>query len=325
MNQQANQQYEQLSDAALGWIARLRSDDASEDDRQAFALWLGEHRSHLQAMDDALELWDDLGVVRHLQVEEQPPAKAANSSRWLAAAFATAACLVLAVVLWPQVQPDPVSNQYHSAMGERLNIELPDGSRALLNTNSRISVTYADDQRLVELQQGEVWFKVEPNKQRPFHVDAGETRITAVGTAFNIYLSPSSTDVTVTEGVVKVSGLGQAGSSAKHTELLHENQVLTADTEGWELFDADDISKQLAWQRGELVAEEMPLPELVEQLQRYQDKRIIIADPYVASLSVSGVLQLDQPEASLSAVAVSLGLQITPLSDTSDLLLKAEQ
>ena len=325
MNRQANEHYERLSDAALGWIARLRSDDASEDDRQAFALWLGEHRSHLQAMDDALELWEDLGVVRHLQTEEELPAKAANSSRWLPAAFAAAACLVLAIFLWPQLQSDPVSNQYRSAMGERLNIELDDGSRVVLNTNSRISVTYADHQRLLELQQGEAWFKVEPNKERPFHVDVGETRITAVGTAFNVYLSPGSTDVTVTEGVVKVSGLGQAGSSARHTELLHANQRLIADSDGWELSASTDISKQLAWQRGELVAEEMPLPELVEQLQRYQDKRIIIADPDVAGLSVSGVLQLDQPEASLSAVAVSLGLQITPLSDTSVLLLKAEQ
>lgn len=325
MSQQANQQYEQACEAALEWVARLRSDDVSEDDRQSFALWLGEHRSHAEAMDEILELWDDLGVVRRLQTDSQIPAEAANSSRWLPAAFAAAACLVLAVFLWPQLQSDPVSHSYRSAMGERLDVELPDGSRALLNTNSRISVTYADDQRLIELQQGEAWFKVESNKERPFHVDAGETRVTAVGTAFNVYLSPSSIDVTVTEGVVKVSGLKQTGSRTRYTELLHENQMLIAGTDGWELSSSNDVSKHLAWQRGELVAEEMPLPELVEQLERYQDTRIIIADPQVAGLSVSGVIQLDQTEASLSAIAVSLGLQITPLSDTSVLLLKADQ
>lgn len=69
----------------------------------------------------------------------------------------------------------------------------------------------------------------------------------------------------------------------------------------------------------------MPLPELVAQLERYQQTRIIIADPNVARLTVSGVLQLDQPEATLSAIAISLGLQVTPLSDTSVLLLKAPQ
>ena len=326
MSTQGNKQSEQARNAALGWVARLRSDAVSAEDRQAFALWLGEHQAHTQAMDEALELWDDLGAVRHLASADELPAQAANSSRWLPAAMAAAACMVLAVFLWPQLQSDPVSHQYRSALGERRTIDLPDGSLARLNTNSSIVVTYSEGQRQIDLQKGEAWFQVRPNKQRPFHVDAGATRVTAVGTAFNVYLNNSrSTDVTVTEGVVRVSELGQTGNRAPATELLHVNQRLIAGIDGWELSSSDDIANQLAWQRGELVAEEMPLPELVAQLERYQQTRIIIADPNVARLTVSGVLQLDQPEASLRAIAVSLGLQVTPLSDTSVLLLKAPQ
>ncbi|MEH6586940.1 MAG: FecR domain-containing protein [Halioglobus sp.] len=326
MNTQGNEHSEQARNAALGWVARLRSDAVSAEDQQSFALWLGEHRSHTQAMDEALELWDDLGAIRHLSPADELPAQSANSSRWLPAAMAAAACLVLAVFLWPQLQSDPVSHQYRSALGERRTVDLPDGSLARLNTNSSIVVTYSQDQRHIDLQHGEAWFQVRPNKQRPFHVDAGETRVTAVGTAFNVYLNNSrSTDVTVTEGVVRVSELGKTGNRAPSTELLHVNQRLIAGIDGWELSSSDDFANQLAWQRGELVAEEMPLPELVAQLERYQQTRIIIADPNVARLTVSGVLQLDQPEATLSAIAVSLGLQVTPLSDTSVLLLKAPQ
>jgi transmembrane sensor len=229
------------------------------------------------------------------------------------------------VFLWPQLPSDSVSTQYRSAMGERRTVDLPDGSVVHLNTNSTISVTYTDDQRHVDLERGEVWFQVSPNKQRPFHVDAGEARITAVGTAFNIYLDNNSTDVTVTEGVVEVSDIGQTDRRLRAAELLLENQRLITGIDGWELSSSDDVSKQMAWQRGELVAEEMPLPAVIEQLERYKQTRIIIADPNVAALTVSGVLQLDQPEASLSAIAVSLDLQITPLSDTSVLLLKATQ
>lgn len=326
MSTQGNEHSKQAHNAALGWIARLRSDAVSTEDRQAFALWLGEHQAHPQAMDEALELWDDLGAVRHLLPAIALPAQSANSSRWLPTALAAAACLVLAVFLWPQLESDPVSLQYSSALGERLSVDLPDGSLARLNTNSSIVVTYSQDQRHITLQQGEAWFQVRPNKQRPFHVDAGETRVTAVGTAFNVYLTNSrSTDVTVTEGVVRVSDLGQPGNRAPASELLRVNQRLVAGIDGWELSASDDIANQLAWQRGELVAEEMPLPELVAQLERYQQTRIIIADPNVARLTVSGVLQLDQPEATLSAIAISLGLQVTPLSDTSVLLLKAPQ
>ena len=322
MNEETNKQYEQVCEAALNWVACLRSDAVSEGDRQAFALWLGEHNSHRRAMDEAQALWDDLAVVRHIPVNID---KAANRSHWLATAMVAAACLVLAVFLWPQLPSDSVSTQYRSAMGERRTVDLPDGSVVHLNTNSTISVTYTDDQRHVDLERGEVWFQVSPNKQRPFHVDAGEARITAVGTAFNIYLDNNSTDVTVTEGVVEVSDIGQTDRRLRAAELLLENQRLITGIDGWELSSSDDVSKQMAWQRGELVAEEMPLPAVIEQMERYKQTRIIIADPNVAALTVSGVLQLDQPEASLSAIAVSLDLQITPLSDTSVLLLKATQ
>ncbi len=211
MKQQDQQHTEQTFDAALGWIARLRDDSACDEDRQAFALWLGEDNSHQRAMDEALDLWDDLGVVRCLTAARES-ATAANQSRWLPTAMAIAASLVLAILLWPQMATDPVSTQYQTAMGERRDIQLPDGSRALLNTNSSLTVIYTGEQRHIDLQRGEAWFKVESDVNRPFHVDAGEARVTALGTAFNVYRDDSSTNITVTEGVVRVTELGETGA-----------------------------------------------------------------------------------------------------------------
>ncbi|RLQ22164.1 DUF4880 domain-containing protein [Seongchinamella sediminis] len=326
MSQQAKQQHEQARDAALGWVARLRSDEVSADDRHAFALWLGEHRSHRAAMDEALDLWDDLGVVRHLQPETFPATKAANSARWLPAALVSAAaCLVLAVFLWPQLQPEPVSTQYSSAVGERLDVTLPDGSLARLNTNSQISVSYSDDERLIELQKGEAWFRVEPNKDKPFHVDAGEARVTAVGTAFNVYRRGESTEIAVTEGVVRVTERQTAPGREPASKLLRINERLLSQRQGWEVSTADDLEQALAWRQGQLVAREMPLPQLVAQLQRYSDTRIFISDPALLNRTVSGVFELDNPETSLEALAISMGLEIRPLSDSAVRLLKADQ
>ena len=326
MSQQANEQYEQTCNAALGWVARLRSDDASEEDRQSFALWLGEHRSHRAAMDEALELWDDLGVVRHMQPRVALSTEAANSSRWLpAAVVSAAACLVLAVFLWPQLQSDPVSNQYASAVGERIEVALPDGSLARLNTNSQISVTYTDEERLIELQKGEAWFKVESNKKRPFHVDAGETRVTALGTAFNVYRREKSTEIAVTEGVVRVTELNTIPGRAPTSKILRTNQRLLSQPQGWEISTAGDLEQELAWQQGQLVAREMPLPQLIAQLQRYSNTTIFISDPELINRTVSGVFELDDPETSLQALAISLRLEIRPLSDSAVRLIKAEQ
>ncbi|TDG15875.1 DUF4880 domain-containing protein [Seongchinamella unica] len=326
MSQQADKQYEQTCDAALGWVARLRSDEVSEDDRQSFALWLAEDRSHQAAMDEALDLWDDLGVVRHMQPAEGLPTEAANSSRWLPAAVASvAASLVLAVFLWPQLQSEPVSNQYRSVVGERIEVALPDGSLARLNTDSQISVTYTDDERLIELQKGEAWFKVESNKERPFHVDAGETRVTALGTAFNVYRREEGTEIAVTEGVVRVTERQASPGRAPTSKVLRTNQRLLSQQQGWEVSTDDNLEQALAWQQGQLVAREMPLPQLVAELQRYSSTRIFISDPELLSRTVSGVFELDNPETSLAALAISLELEIRPLSDSAVRLLKADQ
>ena len=169
MDQEGNRQFEQAVDTAMVWLARLRSDHASHEDQQAFALWLGEHSSHPRAMDEALELWDDLAVVRHLGVTTEMPDRTDNRPRWLPAAMAVAACLVLAIFLWPQSDTEPFNGRYQTAMGERSEIILPDGSRALLNTSSAVDITYSDDQRHVVLQRGEVWFQVQADETRPFH------------------------------------------------------------------------------------------------------------------------------------------------------------
>ena len=326
MNQQGNDSYEQACDAALGWIARLRSDQSSQEDLQSFALWLNQDSSHHRAMDQMMELWGDLGVVSKLPLDN-PSREAANGPRWIAASVALAACLVLAVFLWPQTGslPEPESTRYQTAMGERSTISLPDDSQVILNTDSSITVTYTEDQRHISLTQGEAWFEVAPNKQRPFHVDAGEARVTAIGTAFNIHLMDNGTDVTVTEGVVRVTELGQTGNRAPATEVLHINQRLFTGIGGWTVATSDDTSRQLAWQQGELVALEMPLPELLQQLQRYHPTRLLIGDPELADLTVSGVFKLDQPEATLKALEVTLDLETRALNQNTIQLLKAGQ
>lgn len=328
MKKDSSDSFDRDCDSALGWIARLRSDIASDEDRQAFALWLAEDPGHRQAMDQMLDLWDDLGVVRHmpnLDTVAQDFTTAANSPRYWPWAAALTATLVLGVLLlWPTQQGGGGGELFETALGEQRSVELSDQSRVTLNTATRLRVSLEDDQRLITLLRGEAFFQVQPDPQRPFHVDTGSTRITVLGTAFNVYRERDATDITVTEGVVRVTELGDTGGRAPATEVLHLNQQLHADRRGLHAIATVDTGKHTAWQRGELVAEQMPLPELVKQLQRYHPTRIFIVDPDVAALTVSGVFRLDNLEAILQALEVSLDLKATPLDDDSVQLLKAE-
>ena len=116
--------------------------------------------------------------------------------------------------------------------------------------------------------------------------------------------------------------LGVTGNRVPASEVVHANQQLRASSAGLQDAAPADPARQLAWQRGELVAEEMRLPELAAELERYHDLRILIGDAEVAAMTASGVFQLDQPEAILQALELSHGLHLARLDERTVRLLK---
>jgi len=314
-------------DTALSWIARFRSGIATDEDRQEFALWLAQDSSHRQAMDSMLDMWADLAAVRSLyssapEITRRP---AANQSNWLRAAIVSAACLVLVLIIWPQGSQDQNRMQYRTIVGEQRTIELEDSSIMTLNTDSIVTVSYNRERRSIELLRGEAFFIVASDSARPFEVETGSARVTAIGTAFNIYRDGQASSITVTEGVVRITELGGTGSRVPKSEVLHANQQLNATPRGLQPAISADVSHQLAWQRGELIARDMPLTELIRQIERYHDTHILIVDGNVAALTVSGIFELNELDPTLQALQLSLGLEIVELNSNTLQLLKPPQ
>jgi transmembrane sensor len=303
-------------DTALGWIARFRSGSATDQDRQGFALWLSQDVQHKQAMDSMLDMWDDLASVRQLypRVREATPTSAANHSNWWRAGVAAA--LALAVIFWPQTSSDyGTGTLYQTALGEQQSIELNDGSTITLNTNSQALVSYDDDHRRIELVRGEVFFEVAKDPSRPFDVNTGNARVTAIGTAFNISRDDQTSKITVAEGVVRVTELGDTGSRAPATEILHARQQLKATAQGFQAATSADIAQNTAWLRGELIAQDLTLAELVKEIERYHDIHILIADSNIATLTISGVFALKELDPILQALQLSLNLEVIAVDD----------
>ncbi|MFV8818986.1 FecR family protein [Haliea sp. E17] len=324
MNSTANRQDRAAEEAALAWIARLRSDTVSEADRRDFALWLAESDSHCQAMDAAEALWGELGIMLQAQPQQTRSFFRVVQRSWIPAAVATAATLMLAVLFWTGGNEQPAGDIYRTAMGERADIELPDGSHALLNTETVIRVVYSDDQRYIDLQRGQAWFSVQKDKSKPFEVDAGNTRVTALGTAFDVYVRDTATEVTVTEGVVSVTELGAVANRAPRVELLHLHQSLQASPGEWDVSQQSELSVQqrLAWREGRLVADGIPLSDLIAQLQRYYPTTYLLGSPGLSTLTVSGVFDLEQPQSIVRALEVSLQLEARQLDEDTVQLVK---
>ena len=104
-----------------------------------------------------------------------------------------------------------------------------DGSAISINTDSHVAVEIDEEARHVALYRGEALFEVAPDAERPFQVVAGNNRITAIGTAFNIELDTDTTEVTVTEGTVQIDSfetpIALLGDMRRTTKPLLSRQV----------------------------------------------------------------------------------------------------
>ena len=104
---------------------------------------------------------------------------------------------------------------YSTDVGEQRSLALADGSTVELNSRSRIKVQYTEHERHIDLLEGQALFHVAKNKWRPFIVTAADTRVRAVGTAFDVYKTSSGAVVTVVEGRVAVrTGERSEGASS---------------------------------------------------------------------------------------------------------------
>ncbi len=315
-----------LHERAACWVARLRSDSVSEGDVRDFALWLNASAAHRQALDSMLELWDDLAVLAFEPVPEaREPVAGAGSRpwRWLGAGLAASLAL-LAIMFAPALDEPGPATVHQTSKGASETVALADASRVTLNTDTRISVRIDSGRRHVLLHRGEAYFQVVRDaRQRPFVVDAGTAEVRVMGTAFNIRLHGGQSDITVTEGVVRVTERNNPGNRAAASELLYASQRIRSDAGGLAAVEQIEAAAATAWRDGKIVAEGMTLAALMRELGRYHDRKFLIADPELAQTRVSGVFSVADPDAMLKALEHSLGVNAMPLEGRDVLLIKA--
>lgn len=309
-----------MHDQACRWIARLNADDVAQSDREAFALWLAANPAHRDAMDDMLDLWQDLEVLKYRPAEQ--PARLSRR-RWIGSGIALAASLMLALFLSPELGLGPDRQEFRTQLGEQLSVNLADGSTVRLNTSTVIGVVFSGSERHIKLERGEAFFQVAHDARRPFLVRAGNTEVRALGTAFNILLRGERSEVTVTEGVVRITELDAPTTRPAQVEVLRENQRIAGDSRGLDPLPATDTDSLLAWREGKLVANNMKLGALVEELSRYHPTQIFIAEPALADTTVSGVFMLEDLHNILLALEHTSDVRSVTLSDGSIQLIKA--
>lgn len=316
---------DEIDSAAAGWLVRLEGAPLTPAEQQALESWLQADPAHastlaearaalarLDALRDAPELASKWHAPSWSPAAEPPASRPAAMRVWAPVA-AAAACLMLFIaagVLWFGNPAALLLADHRTAPGEIRTIGLSDGSGVLLGPASAITVSYSDSERTVELLEGVAYFTATPREQaggRPFTVKAAGGTAQALGTRFQVERHNDTVTVTVTEHRVKVALGDEAVKLSPGQAVRYASGSLGRGDLG--KVRAVSLEQSLAWQRGRLIFDRVPLGEAMAALNRYRHGRILITDPDLATRSVSGVFDPNHPDEVLQRIADELGVE----------------
>lgn len=287
---------------ATEWSVLLHDDPDDRDLRRRFEAWREASALNAAAWsrtEQASRLADE--VLSAYEHEWEVPARRAaarpHRGRWMVAgaSLALAACIVFVVgpALILRLQAD-----YRTETAELRGVELQDGSEVTLAPGSAIAVSYETAERRVHLLRGEAFFAVKPNPDRPFRVAARSVTASVLGTSFDVRLDDKAVVVAVQEGTVRVDADAatatlQAGQSAR----VSGGGQLRPSSEPPDLV--------AAWRQGKLYLQNRALGDAVEELRRYFNGTIIVADTSLMDRPTTGVFNLADPEEALRGIAAA--------------------
>jgi transmembrane sensor len=199
---------------------------------------------------------------------------------------------------------------FQTGIGEKREVVLGDGSRMVLNTKSTVMTKFSDDQRLVEITEGEVFFDVVKDRERPFLVCASDGEIRVVGTAFNVLNRRKKVSVGVIRGRVQVRKTGRHEYEPNGKVMLEAGQG-TSYTESGEikppgLRRADEV---LSWQREKLFFHSEPLSDVLRQLEDYYPVHFILEDSSIAGQRLTGTFNNRNLDEILDSIQTAFDLK----------------
>ena len=315
-----------IAQEAVQWLCDLQSSTPNMESE--FLTWLRRSPQHIEEFLIASAVWSELdaapavdssaiealieearasgsaNVVSLRATDVREPTRSAPTmpKHWhrLAGIAATTAAIAIGAFIWRFADP---AQTYSTHLGEQRAIRLDDGSVLHLNTRSKVRVRFTNEERAVNLIEGQALFTVEKDPTRPFRVSAGDTLSEAVGTQFDVYRRASGTVVSVIEGVVKIEPTAKSGDApallTTETEAPHlkagEQAQITRD--GTVAKRAEpEMTTLTAWRERRLIFRGETLEEVAAEFNRYLAKPIQIETEAARSKRIAGTFNADDPE-----------------------------
>lgn len=313
----------QIEAQAADWLARRDAETWTAGEQQSLDAWLSASPRHKVAFLRVQSAWTEAGrlqaLAAGLPAGTLPPRAASpvfataprndarpdlstlrfaprdrTSHRHRGWSHGIAAALVLLVAgsaAWGGWQlTGRAQASYASGVGQIQTVTLPDGSTATLSSDSKLDVHISRGERHVALTQGEAFFDVAHDTRRPFVVETEGRRVAAVGTRFSVRRDPDEIRVVVTEGKVRLESRPGPDGTAQPVSLLPAGSVATAGRNGVLVRSVPvaEAERFLEWRDGFLTFDDTSLADAAAEFNRFNTRKLELADVAVADLRVGG-------------------------------------
>ncbi|HEY5760673.1 MAG TPA: FecR domain-containing protein [Steroidobacter sp.] len=307
---QERESSQDIDRTAAEWVARIDRAPLSDTEADELKHWLVGDRRRRGAFIRAKAVWirsESAGALGPQYDPEnfQPPVVEPRRRvfNW---SGLVAASLVIVVMLVATFQ---MPTAYATSKGEMRTVPLGDGTTVTLNTDTRIKVYEEEGQRRIRLLRGELL--IEGAGAAPTFVEVEGKHLQASAATFVVRkLDGQPAQVLVQDGQVVLAEEQQAASIplAANTGA----SLLVGKEPGWQLraLSYGQLGRELAWREGKLALQGETLADAVALYARYSDTPIVIADPELAQLPVTGLFAVNNPLGFSKAVANVFGAEV---------------
>ncbi len=192
--------------------------------------------------------------------------------------------------------------------GEKLSITLSDGSVVHLNTLSKLTFPefFADNSREVYLE-GEGYFSVTPDKNKPFKVHSGKTVTVVTGTEFDIKYRGQLINVVVAKGSVNTYKI----DDEKIYKLKKGDMLSINEKTGFANPQKANLNHFLAWRHNKFSFKRTPLLEVMDEVERYFNIKTRFQSDSLKQITLTGEFRSESLGKVLSIIGLTLDLKIS--------------
>jgi transmembrane sensor len=302
-----------ISIRAADFFARRRFGAWTNADQAQLDAWLAESALHEVAYLRLIGIANSAEDLFSLRAPRQARSVADEAARILARRFGFPLLIAASIALigalgYPFVASlmQPPDRAFSTEIGDHTLLKFADGTEVELNTDSAMRYRMTTAERIVWLEKGEAWFRIAHNAANPFTVVVGKHRVTDLGTEFAVHRDGDDVEVRLMSGRAM---LNTAGAST--TMLVPGDDALaTPVSVSVTRKTPQELADELAWRRGWLVFRKTTLADVVREFNRYNETKLVIADPSIAADKISANVKTNDYESFLQLAEFTLKLHV---------------